>query len=79
MVNTSFPPRSFHGIVAKQGTGTVACIEAKLLQQMPQMVQKILYSIFLDISESHDTVNRKRLLEIMEGYGMGPNTLLVLL
>ena len=39
------------------------------------MVQKTLHFIFLNLREAYDTVNREQLLEILEGYGVGPNIL----
>ena len=39
------------------------------------MVKMTLHFIFLDLRKAYDTVNRKRLLEIIERYGVGPNIL----
>ena len=65
---------ALHGFQARRDTGT-ACIEAKVLQQLSKMVQKILYFILLDLRKAYNFVNRERLLEILEGYGVGLNEL----
>ena len=63
---------ALHGFRAGQGTGT-AIIEAKLLQQLVALREEVLYVIFLDLTKSYDALDRSRCLEILEGYGVGPN------
>ena len=69
---------SLHDFVANQRTGRVY-IEAKLLYQMLQVVQKTLYYIFLDLHKAYNSVDWEQLLAILEGYRVGPNTLGLLL
>ena len=48
--------------------------EAKLLQQLAALREEVLYMIFLDLHKVYDALERSRCLEILEGYGVGPNT-----
>ena len=37
------------------------------------MREEVLYVIFLDLTKVYDALDRSRCLEILEGYGVGPN------
>ena len=63
---------ALHGFRAGHGTGT-ATLKAKLLQQLAAMREEVLYVIFLDLTKPYDALDRSRCLEILEGYGVGPN------
>ena len=63
-----------HGFVKKKGCGT-AVLEAKLVQQLAYLRQTPLYTIFLDLRKAYDAMDRGRCIEILEGYGVGPNML----
>ena len=62
---------ALHGFRAGRSTGT-ATLEAKLLQQLADMREEVLYVIFLDLTKAYDALDRSRSLEILEGYGVGP-------
>ena len=61
-----------HGFRAGRGTGT-ATLNAKLLQQLADMREEVLYVIFLDLTKAYDVLDRSRCLDILEGYNVGPN------
>ena len=60
-----------HGFQAGRGTGT-ATLKAKMLQQLADLREEVLYVIFLDLLKAYAALNRSRCLEILEGYGVGP-------
>ena len=61
-----------NGFWAGRGTGT-STLEAKLIQQLADMREEVLYVIFLDLTKSYGALDRSRCLEILEGYGVGPS------
>ena len=66
-----------HGFRAGHGTGT-ATLKAKLLQQLADMREEVLYMIFLDLHKAYDALDRYRCLEILEGYDVGPQSCRIL-
>jgi Reverse transcriptase (RNA-dependent DNA polymerase) len=63
---------SLHGFRQGRGTGT-ATIEAKLQMQLARTKGTPFYQIFLDLKKAYDTLDRGRMMAILEGYGVGPN------
>jgi hypothetical protein len=63
-----------HGGLPRRGTGT-AIMEVKLNQQLAWVEQAPLYQIYLDLKKAYNTLNQTRCLEILAGYGVGPNLL----
>ena len=66
-----------HGFRAWGGTGTAA-LEAKLLQQIMDMLQEVLFDIFVDLHKAYDTLDRWCDLAVMKGYGVFPQVFCLL-
>ena len=60
-----------YGFRAGRGTGT-AIMELNLSQDLARLDHDILFLVFLDLRKAHDTVDRKRLIQILKRYGTGP-------
>jgi hypothetical protein len=63
-----------HGRLPCRGTGT-AIAEVKLQQQLAWVDQEPLYQIYLDLRKAYDALDWGQCLEILAGYGVGPNLL----
>jgi hypothetical protein len=63
-----------HGGLPGRGTGT-AIMEVKLQQQLAWVEQAPLYQIYLDLRKAYDALDQGQCLEILAGYGVGPNLL----
>ena len=63
----------FHGFWAGRGTGT-ATFKAKLIQNLAALSEEVLYVIFLDLHKAYANLDRSRCLEILEGYGVVPQS-----
>ena len=60
-----------HSFRADCGTGT-ASLDAKLLQQLADLTEEVLYAIFMELQTVYFALNRYICMEILEGYGLGP-------
>jgi hypothetical protein len=63
---------SIHGFRKWRGTGT-ATVEAKLAMQPVKQSGNPYYIVFLDSTKAYDTLDPKRTLEVLKGYGVGDN------
>ena len=48
-------------------------MESKLAQQLAGLAHEPLLHIFMDVRKAYDSMERGCFLEILRGYGMGPN------
>ena len=63
-----------HGFRHCRGCGT-ATLEAKLEMQSAALHSVPYFQIFLDLTKAYDSIDRDRLIDILAGYGFGPNML----
>ena len=61
---------TLRGFRAGRGIGT-ATLEAKLAQQLVEIVHEPLLHIFLDMRKAYDSLDRGWFMEILQGYRMG--------
>ena len=50
-----------------------ATFEAKLAQHLAGLTHKPLFYVFLDVCKVYTSLDRGRCLELLRGYGLGPN------
>lgn len=65
---------SVHGFRKGRSCST-AILEAKLEMQRARQEGQVYYQVFLDLSKAYDTVDRDRLREVLQAYGVGPRLL----
>ena len=68
---------TLHGFCAGRGTDTDT-LEEKLLQQLINMRDMVLHSVFHGLIKVYDAIDRDVCLDILAGYGVGPRTLRIL-
>ena len=63
---------TFYNILHGFQRMVTSSLEAKLIQQLAAMREEVLYVIFIDLHKACDDLDRDICLDILEGYGMGP-------
>ena len=63
---------TLHGFRGGLGMGT-ATLEAKLAQQLAGLAPEPLFQLLLYIHKVYESLYREKCLEVLSGYGMGPN------
>ena len=62
---------TLNGFIKGRGVGT-AIMEAKLVQQLAEIVHEPILQVFIDMRKAYDSLDRGRCMEIIRGYGLGP-------
>ena len=63
---------ALHGFIQGGGTGT-EIMESKLEQKLVGIVHEPLFQVFIDVQSAYDSLNIWICMEILKGYGLGPN------
>ena len=63
---------TLHGFREGWGTGT-ANLDAKLAQQLSGIAHNTLFQVVLHVCKVYDLLGKGRCMEILRGYGLGPN------
>lgn len=66
-----------HGFQSKRSCST-GILEAKLAMQRARREGRIYHQVFLDLSKAYDTLDRERMAEVMQAYGIGPRIMTLL-
>ena len=48
-------------------------MEANIVQHLYGLIHEPLFQVFLDVRKAYNLLDRERFLEVLRGYGMGPN------
>ena len=59
-----------YGFLLGRGAGT-SSRESKLLQKLMEIMEEVLYKLFLNLRKAYNALNKKRCLVILLGYGIG--------
>ena len=57
--------------VGEWGTGN-AYLDARLLQQLTEIREDVLYKVLLELRKEYYSLNRERYMDIIGGYRVGP-------